>query len=91
MPAVVIMPCLIWIILVIVIDSIIIAVATKRKLDPARIIAMMIIVSFFIGVVAPHCLIWIVLATAVMITISVWMKIREKPRRGRKLPKIKKW
>ena len=91
MPAVVWMPCLIWIIIVIVIDSIVIVMAKKRRADWVNTILIITVISFFIALLVPDCLIWIILATLVMMTIATWMKTRERPRRRRKLPKIKKW
>lgn len=91
MPAVVLMPCLIWIIIVIALDSIIIAILTKKRSDWINTILIIIMILIFIVLLVPECLIWIILATLVMITIATWMKIREEPRKRPRLPKLKKW
>jgi len=90
MPAVISIPCLIWILIVIIIDSIVIAISKKRS-NCINTILIIIVISFFISLLEPVCLIWIILTTLVMITFAIWMKIRKRYRKRPRLPKIKKW
>ncbi len=91
-PALPVIPCLIWIIILIIVDSVI-ALYTMNRFHWIKVVLMMLVVSLVIGLLSGlRCLVWIAVTVFIMILVFIFIVLGERLRKEPKdLSRFRRW
>lgn len=92
LPALPVIPCLIWVIIVIIVNSVVV-LSMVKKLHLVKIVIIMIIVSLLIGLISGlECLVWVAVTVLVMVLVFVLIILRERLRKEpTTLARFRRW